>query len=104
MGDETDDDWHRNFNPHHHARRENPPTSKAAAQSMKPTAGELCTTILDCLRWHGAQTFEHVAAKLALDESQVWKRLSDLKNQGLIEPAGTAIGRTGRSQTLWRAK
>lgn len=96
MGDEREHDWATR-----HARHNDRETSKAAARSMRSTAGGLCARILSCLKTYGPGTFEQVAVRLNLRPDQVWKRLSDLN--GRIVADGTAIGSSGREITKWRA-
>ncbi len=90
---------------HVHARVDDPGTSHTGAQSVKRRAQYIAARVLRSLKVHGPANFSALADRLHLEPSQVWRRLSDLKNQGLIEPTNeTAPGLSGRPQTIWRAK
>lgn len=93
------------FDAHKHARHSDLDTSHAAAASMKVAAQILCVQILAHLVSDGPQTFDEVSFHLKIPAARVWKRLSDLKNHGYIEPSGiTRPGISGRAQTVWRVK
>lgn len=101
MGDET----HSEYMAHKHARRENPPTSKAAAISMQAPAVTLMEQIMASLYFDGPATQHELAQRLQLESQQINKRTADLKIAGKIEPSGlTRPGPSGRAQTVWRVK
>jgi predicted ArsR family transcriptional regulator len=88
-----------------HARRADPQTSHLAATSVKQSAKTLAAAIRRELLRAGPGTFSELAARMRLDEQQVWKRLSDLKRDALIVPTGeTRQGPSGRHQTVWMAQ
>lgn len=90
---------------HEHARTSDRSTSHAAAASVRHGARAIMDQILGELRRFGPGTFSELALRCERDEAQVWKRLADLKNASLIEPTGdTRPGRSGRAQTVWRAR
>jgi predicted ArsR family transcriptional regulator len=92
------------YQPRAHARREDPRTSRAAADSMKEGAGALCTRLLEAFRTYGAMTRSEVARRVGLSDYQVSKRLSDLQHANLLQDTGTTRpGPTGRQQTVWTA-
>lgn len=91
------------FDPTTHSRTDDLSTSKAAAHSVV-NASAIMGIILNALKVHGPRTQSELAQLLDLHDSQVWKRLSDLKNKQRIEPTGvTRLGPSGRAQTVWRA-
>jgi predicted ArsR family transcriptional regulator len=90
------------WEPRTHARSDNLATSRAAAESMPESAASLCRRIFACLREHGAATQSEIAARLGLLDHCCNKRISDLKNAGLVHPSGvTRTGPSGRQQTVW---
>lgn len=93
------------YDPHEHHRVDDPDTSKAAAHSISPVSADaIMGILLSALKIHGSRTQAELAAWLGLRDAQVWKRLSDLKNRGLIVPSGlTRPGPSGRQQIVWRA-
>lgn len=91
------------FDPEKHSRTDDLHTSKAAAHSIV-NASAIMGIILSNLKVHGPRTQAELAQLCGLHDSQVWKRLSDLKNLKRIEPTGlTRPGPSGRAQTVWRA-
>lgn len=85
-----------------HTRSDDLNTSLLAAISMKDSAKALASKILREIIKHGPGTQTTLAARLDLPVHQVWKRLSDLKNWGYIQPSGyTMPGPSGRAQTVW---
>ena len=86
-----------------HARRVDPHTSRRAAGSVQSSARAIADQIRREIETRGPGTFSELATRTGIGEQQVWKRLSDLKNWGLIEPSGEERpGPSGRSQTVWR--
>lgn len=99
------------FEPKKHARRRDPATSKAAAQTMMQVAPSLCDRIWLALKVFGPMTQTEIADAMKLlyeiniDRQQVNKRTADLKNAGKIEASDeTRSGPSGRQQTVWRIK
>jgi len=88
-----------------HARRGGPKTSRDAALSMVTPASAIMIRVLHCLLTEGPATQEELSERLGLDRYSINKRLSDLKNQQLIEPSGeTRPGESGRQQIVWSVK
>jgi len=99
MTDQQLDLW----SPRSHARRRDPETSHAAAESVTRSAKALMEVIWRSLATLGPATFSELADRTGLEPQQVWKRLSDLRDEERIEPSGlTRPGRSGRRQTVWR--
>lgn len=83
------------------ARRTDPETSKAAARSVDGSA--MREALAEAYRAAGADglTDEEAGTRTGLDGA--WKRCSDLRRLGLIEPTGfTRRGRSGREQRVSR--
>jgi hypothetical protein len=90
------------WNAHEHSRTSDPETSKAAARSMRPHTQAIMIQILDSLRM-SPQTHSEVALSTGLKEQQVWKRISDLKNDCKVVASGLEkVGPSGRRQTIWQ--
>ena len=80
-------------------------TSRAAAQAVAPTAGDLRAIVLRALRRRGPSTPEEIAVWTRLDLMSVRPRFSELKALGQIEPNGEARqSRTGKRAKVWRIK
>lgn len=80
MSEQPEFDWTRT-----HARSTDPDTSKRAAALASIRAGSHKDRILEAMRYaQKPLSFEGVARATGLRESACWKRLSDLKNDGLI--------------------
>lgn len=93
-----------NYQPHAHRRRSDPDTSREAAHMIESAVDAICGKLLAAFRAHGAMTRNEVARHVALSDYQVSKRLSDLKNAGLLIDSGLRrAGSTGRQQIVWRA-
>lgn len=84
-------------------RTADPATSTSAGLKIvrSGTAANHCQIILDCLRLHDGSTAKELARHLAgtLTESQVWKRMADLTQNGFVY-RNAAIRREG-SCTWW---
>tara|TARA_Y100001963_G_C6756750_1_gene437310 strand:+ start:915 stop:1169 length:255 start_codon:yes stop_codon:yes gene_type:complete len=77
-------------------------TSYEAYQSIKDGLPELQQKVLAGLQRIKRGSFRDIARAARLRESQVWKRLSELKNRGLIKEDGTKVcSVSGRSLTIW---
>lgn len=93
------------FDPHDHHRTRGMDTSEAAAYSVEHDARALMMQIFTRLRLAGPAAQCELAAALHLRPDQVWRRLSDLKNQGLIEDTGLRrLGPTKRFQAVWKVR
>jgi len=92
------------FDPHSHARADDPATSHTAAEMAAPFVGTHCERVLACLKLHGPQTKDEIAARIGLTPVQVDRRLPDLEERGQAEPTGdTRLSRAGRPERIWRA-
>jgi len=80
-------------------------TSQDAFRSLDPEKiSQIKKDIVMALRVLGPSTYEQVAIFLKKDPSKIWKRMSDAKNDGLIER--TEIRRkmaSGREGFVWKA-
>ena len=87
-----------------HARRTDPATSKAAARAAERFASSHCGRILACLKAHGPQTVDEIAARIGLQPHQINKRLPDLYYDRLAAPTGlVGTSNSGRQERLWTA-
>jgi predicted ArsR family transcriptional regulator len=78
-------------------------TSKAAADSMKPTSALLQGCVVAALTRHGPMTADECAIALNLDKLSVRPRLTELKEAGRVEDTGTRRrNESGRSAIVWR--
>lgn len=79
-------------------------TSRAAAKSMRVSAGTLREAVLEELK-RAALTADEVARFLEQSELAIRPRLSELKRLGLIEDSGLRrTNDSGKSATVWRVK
>lgn len=94
-----------------HVRADDPDTSRAAADSIRPVLGLECQRVLDVVKldsWGGATAWE-VVRNLALhgierDQNVVARRLSDLRDAGLVVDSGLRRpGRSSRLLIVWKA-
>jgi predicted Rossmann fold nucleotide-binding protein DprA/Smf involved in DNA uptake len=86
------------------ARRDDPPTSKAAGRASRAFAAGHGRRILEALE-AGPGTKDEIAARCGLDEQQVARRMHELKRRGLVEEVGEAVSPTGNRETRYgRAK
>ena len=94
-------DWDVN----EHVRSTDPDTSLEAAISMQGSAKALAYRIFAEMKANGPGTQHTISIRMGLPAASVWKRLSDLRRFGLIEPSGfTMRGPTNRQQTIWQIK
>ena len=94
-------DFFVEYDPHEHHRRADMDTSEAAAHSIDGRA--MMAKIFRHLARFGPATYSELALGMQLRPDQVWRRLSDLKNQGLIEDTGLRrLGPTKRFQAVWQ--
>lgn len=91
------------YDPHGHHRHGDMDTSEAAAYSIDHHARALMVKVLRHLQMFGPATQSELAVGMKLRPDQVWRRLSDLKNQGYIEDTGARrLGPTKRFQAVWQ--
>lgn len=85
------------------AKKQIPDTSREAFQSLDPSKlRETYKNILLALAELGSGNFEDIAAKMKVDKSTVWKRLSELHTMGLIYRPGTKkLLKSGRNGYCW---
>lgn len=97
------------------SHRDDPHTSRTAADSMQVHAGVHRTAILTALAFYGAKTAHEIAAMIGLDSVQVTRRLSELHDDGKVQrrETGTADGKpiyhtrkspSGRPACVWYVK
>ena len=83
-------------------RLTDPSTSADAAYSVAKATVKHRVQVLTALKRFGPGTQEDVAYFTNLRVDQAWRRLSELKNQGLIRDSGKRrVGRSGRKQIIW---
>lgn len=89
------------FDPRSHARTSDPSTSHAAAAELT-TADDHRSRLLAAFRGQPAGLTADEAASIAgLLAVGYWKRVSDLKRDGLVVDSGrTRPGRSGRAQRV----
>ena len=84
------------------SHRNNDPQTSAEADSQVTENGDRASLMKKCL-WHiqdnPNQTAGEISEALGLNSWQVSKRLSDLKNQGLISPSGEKLYENHKQQT-----
>ncbi len=84
------------------ARSADPETSKAAGSLMQGSLRQssLKAQIMRALGERDGQTSGEIADALGLSHDKVWRRVSDLKNDGKIAPDGSRVWH-GRAQQVW---
>lgn len=84
------------------ARANDPETSHEAAALMadSDTQRGLKATVMAALRVRDGQTAGEIADAAGEPHERIWRRVSDLKNDGRIRPEGTRQW-NGRSQQVW---
>jgi hypothetical protein len=82
------------------ARRNDPPTSKAAGANSRRFAGGHCRRILEALAI-GPGTKDEIAARCGLDEQQVARRMHELRRAGLVVELGVAVSPSGNLETRY---
>ena len=82
------------------ARRNDPPTSKAAGANSRRFAGGHCRRILEALAI-GPGTKDEIAARCGLDEQQVARRMHELRRAGLVMELGEAVLLSGNLGTVY---
>lgn len=82
------------------ARNSDPDTSHAAARTAERIV--LTAAVLDVVHRCGPSTVCEVAHALGINAWRTSKRMSDLKNDGLVVDTGTRRrGDSGRHQIVW---
>jgi len=86
-----------------HARNTDPNTSHEAAAAIEPKLGALCIRIRDTMALHKPMIHDDLAQLMGLNPEQVHKRLSDLRDAGVIRDTGRRERslRTNRNQIVW---
>lgn len=83
------------------ARKNDPATSKAAAGRLKPNTQ--MARIAIAYREHGPLIDDEAGNFAGLAHAGYWKRCSDLRKAGIIEPTGeTRTGKSGEQQRVCR--
>jgi hypothetical protein len=86
------------------ARRTDPETSHAAAESARELATRHHHAIITALRVHGPMGKDAIARRLGLTGVMVARRLPELERQGRAMPTGrTVTSDTGRQEREWCA-
>ena len=87
-----------------HARKTDPETSHAAAESAQGIAADHCRTILHTLGWNSRPlAVEQLEALCGLTKWQISRRMSDLKKAGKIEESEERHrNQNGRSAIKWK--
>jgi len=79
-------------------------TSRAAAESMKPTAAKLREQCLRALSEFGPMTADEVGVRVGITPFSARPRISELLALGRIEDTGERwANASGRSAKVWRA-
>ena len=85
-------------------RSSDPVTSYEAADAVKELASKHFSTIVDCLKAHGALGKDGIARHSGLDANQVARRLNELEKMNLIQLTGRTVkSQAGRNEREWRA-
>jgi len=76
------------------ARNTDPETSHKAAEKVKHSMRRqsIASKVYECLKESDGLNFHEIAKLTGLKDEQVWRRLSDLKNEGFIEQRGERDG------------
>lgn len=97
------------FDPKRLARREDPATSKAAAEGAETLSAQHEGAIVDYLAGlveggdRRGRRKDEIAAAIGLSDVAVARRMKRLVERGYVEAAGGSPGPSGRAATLWRA-
>ena len=85
-------------------RCSDPVTSYEAADAAKDLATKHFSTIVDCLKAHGALGKDGIARHSGLEANQVARRLNELEKMNLIQLTGRTVkSQAGRNEREWRA-
>lgn len=100
MRDDDDDDFARK-----HAKRNDPHTSHEAAEKAEPQAHIDKGKVFAALKKHGPMNSERIAEITGIDFQQTMKRVSDLKNDGLVIDSGEWVkNKSRRKAIVWALK
>jgi hypothetical protein len=84
-----------------HARADDIDTSHAAATAAKGMSGKHAAIVLAAIKG-AAMSSQQIAAATGLEYLQVVRRVSDLRNAGLIADSGRRLHtRSGRMAAVW---
>ena len=90
------------FEPHKHRHNADPHTSVEAAIKAADFAPNHRQKVFEALKWR-AMASEEISAFTRLTYMQVQRRVSDLHNDGVIEPSGRVHkNRSGCDAVVWR--
>lgn len=85
-----------------HARADEIDTSHDAASSAQSMAKRHKARVYAALKSGVPQTSEELARRTGLHHSQVWRRVSDLRNDGsVIDTGQRRLNRSGRQAAVW---
>lgn len=73
------------------ARSNDPETSQAAAESSKSLVEGHLSEIVECLTDCGPLGVDKIAQYSTLDKAQVYRRMKDLQQSGLVELTGNKV-------------
>lgn len=77
-------------------------TSREAHESIKGNIPNLHKKIVTALKSIKKGTFRQIAKQAGLQDMQVWKRLSELRNDNKVRESGTTrCPVSGRNVTVW---
>lgn len=85
------------------ARSTDPTTSNDAAASVRAT--DLETTVFEIVKSSVVgMTLDEICDATGLEKVTASPRLRPLEKKGFVIRSGSRIGRSGRRQTVWRAR
>ena len=85
-----------------HARRDNLDTSHEAAASVETSAQRHKQIVAAAIKQHGDMTSEEIANETGLSHAAVWRRVSDLRRDGVLWDSGERRANTsGRQAAVW---
>lgn len=86
------------------SKRKQPVTSILAHDSIKPLKQVMFDKIIAGLKkMRIGGTFDEISDCIGLKPSQVWKRLSDLRDNGVVFNTGiTRLSASGRQASVWQ--
>ena len=88
---------------HTHAHTDDIQTSFDAAASVESTAKQHKAIVYAALVRIGPLSSEQIAKVTGLEHAQAWRRVSDLKNDGVIIDSGERrTNKSGRLAAVWR--
>lgn len=88
----------------HLARKNDPFTSKQAAERVHEFASTHYEEILDALQRNGPASPERLAELTGIDRFAICRRLPELERAGKAMPTGETVPtKAGRSQRVWEA-